>query len=676
MRSRRRSTVALALALVICLLPATASAYRRPGSTTLASLGLDGSPAKDTSEGEFGESYISADGTHIAFASDVAGLALEDVTPPILGPDIFVRDLTTAATRLASVSGSGEPGAGICFSLTSGIDVESGRGSQNPQLSRNGRYVSFESCATNLVPGDTNLQRDVFVRDLKLGTTQRVSVTTDGKETDRQSLWSSMNANGRTVAFASTATTLGGTGDDARWDVFVHDTKTKQTVRASEGPNGENIPKCSHACWPSIDGTGRYVTLTLDKSEDQGGSFNEDAYLKDLETGKLEVINKNSQGEKVALGGSSPPDGVRQHVTPGGRFVLFTSWASDLVPNDSNKLLDLFVRDRELGHTFRVNVSSSGEEIRYAEGTVTLGDSEGVMDSSGRYFVFSSPANNFADNESQAETDAELYVHDRITGSTRMVSVDISGEDPDCGFSPFLTIPSYPAKKPTVSGDGRYIAFHSCARNLVEGDERPPFTDAWQLYVRDQGIHLGPGALVRDGKLSVQGSPDFRDTGYVEVMDDAPPERLSALDGFGGFDISAAVLAYRELEDDLFVRATVEGMSDLAGVATSSMLYGVSFEFEGVKYEARAQRIPGSDYVDAGGASFGLFRCDGDGIGCIRVASLRGGWGTSGPEITLAIPAEVLGLDRGGALSDIEVFTALGTYTGGSISTLDRLAFK
>src|SRR3989440_5054627 len=163
---------------------------------------------------------ISADGRFVAFYSSAANLVGGDTNG---ARDVFVLDRKTGKTTRVSVDSHGAQGNGD---------------SEGPSISTDGRFVAFYSLASNLVAGDTNGVRDVFVRDRKTGKTTRVSVNSHGAQTKRQSIVRSISADGRFVAFYSAATNLVGGDTNAAGDVFVRDRKTGKTNRVGEGCHG------------------------------------------------------------------------------------------------------------------------------------------------------------------------------------------------------------------------------------------------------------------------------------------------------------------------------------------------------------------------------------------------------------------------------------------------------
>jgi WD40-like Beta Propeller Repeat len=212
---------------------------RTTGQTTRVSVNSSGQ------QGNF-DSYkhiqsLSDDGRYITFWSSASNLVTGDTNAKL---DVFVHDQVTGQTILASVNTSGQQG---------------NLGSDLPSISGDGRYVAFASYANNLTTGDTNISRDIFVRDLIAGVTRRVSVSSSGVQANNLSYRSSISTNGRYVAFESSASNLVTGDNNVKDDIFVHDTMTEQTTRVSVSSNGEEGDRQS---WnASISGDGRYIAF-------------------------------------------------------------------------------------------------------------------------------------------------------------------------------------------------------------------------------------------------------------------------------------------------------------------------------------------------------------------------------------------------------------------------------
>src|SRR5260221_5843339 len=264
---------------------------------------------------------ISPDGRYVAFDSESSNLVPGDTNGY---SDIFVYDRVTGTTELVSIATGGAQG-------NSHSTAES--------ISGDGRYVAFESVASNLVPGDTNGFFDVFVRDRQAGTTERVSVSTDGSQGDGDSLACSISSDGRYVAFFSRATTLIPADTNAVGDVFVHDRRTGMTERvsvASDGSQGNEVSGNN-----LISGDGRYVVFDSSASNLVDGDTNGtlDNFVRDLRSGTTELVSIAPDGT-VGNGFSYSPA-----ISADGRFVIFFSGASNLVPGDMGGVLNALVRD-------------------------------------------------------------------------------------------------------------------------------------------------------------------------------------------------------------------------------------------------------------------------------------------------------------------------------------------
>jgi hypothetical protein len=178
---------------------------------------------------------ISADGRYVAFMSWASNLVPGDTNG---SADVFVHDLQTGATTRLSVDSDGNQGNGDSW---------------NPAISADGRYVAFQSWASNLVPGDTNGSADVFVHDLQTGATTRLSVDSSGNEGNDESYDPAVSADGRYVAFESLASNLvpGDTNDE--WDIFVHD--RGPTPTPSQTPTPTDTPTPTETPTPTVTPT-------------------------------------------------------------------------------------------------------------------------------------------------------------------------------------------------------------------------------------------------------------------------------------------------------------------------------------------------------------------------------------------------------------------------------------
>jgi Tol biopolymer transport system component len=330
-------------------------------------------------------------------------------------------------------------------------------GSGEPSVSGDGRYVAFVSEASNLVV-DTNDSQDVFVHDRDTGKTERVSVDSAGEEANSHSFTASISADGRYVAFLSSASNLV-PGDTNGWiDAFVHDRETGRTELVSVNSAGGQLNDRTEEVQVAADG--RYLAFSTRASNvvaaDTNGEW--DVFVHDRETGATERVSVDSAGGQADRGSYGPS------ISADGRQVAFASAASDLVPGDSNGRDDVFVHDRATGDTERMSIDSAG-------GEANSGSFEVSISADGNHVAFASLASNLVHGDSNGRLD--VFVHDRGTGNTQRASIDSAGGQLDANSS-----------APAISADGRQVAFQSDAASAVAGDTNG-VTD---VFVRDREI--------------------------------------------------------------------------------------------------------------------------------------------------------------------------------------------
>jgi Tol biopolymer transport system component len=329
-----------------------------------------------------------------------------------------------------------------------------------PDISADGRYVTFTSNASNLVEGDTNGGTDIFVHDRVTGETQRVSVASDGAQGANSVDWitSSISADGRYVAFKSEARNLV-ESDPNGGNCFVHDRLTGETISVSVPSDGTEGG--SDYVAPAISADGGYVVFD---SSSTGGIFIYDRMTR--ETTLVPVSTDGTQGNIV---------GDVTSISADGRYMVFKSRATNLVEGDTNGVVDCFGHDRLTGETTRVSVASDGTQANgscaFYEWALIFGPS---ISADGRYVAFSSTASNLVEGFTEYPDIyiyAGIYVHNQVTGETTLVSVSSDGTQ--ANGSSWLH---------AISADGRYVAFSSTATNLVEG-----VTDGYEsLYLHDR----------------------------------------------------------------------------------------------------------------------------------------------------------------------------------------------
>jgi Tol biopolymer transport system component len=398
---------------------------------------------RQQANGNSGGAAISAHGRFVAFQSGASNLVAGDTNGHI---DVFVRDRVAQVTRRVSVGPGGQQANGS---------------SRDPAISADGRFVAFQSSATNLVAGDTNNAEDVFVRDRKAQVTRRVSVGPGGQQANGGSAVPAISAHGRFVAFISSASNLvaGDTNDSP--DVFVRDRVAQVTRRVSVGPGGQQANDFSQS--PAISAGGRFVTFTSLASNLVPGDTNghKDVFVRDRVAQLTRRVSVGPGGQQANNISRAPA------ISADGRFVAFTSFASNLVPGDTNGTSDVFVRDRDAQVTQRVSVGPGGQQTNGGNSLVP------VISAHGRFVAFTSFASNLVAGDTNNSPD--VFVRDREAQGTQRVSVGPGGQQANND--------SYSA---AISADGRFVAFTSKASNLVAGDTN----NARDVFVRDRMLQV------------------------------------------------------------------------------------------------------------------------------------------------------------------------------------------
>ncbi|WP_343713628.1 hypothetical protein [Inquilinus sp.] len=302
------------------------------GTTTRISVDTTGGDP----DGLSSSPMISDDGRYVIFHSQAKDLIDGDTNG---FTDVFLRDLQTGTTTLVSVAAGG----GLA-------DGHSG----NTDISASGRYVVFNSGATNLVAGDTNGQTDIFLRDLQTGTTTRVSVSDGEAQGDSYSRDARVSDDGQRVVFLSHAGNLVAGDTNSRDDIFVRDLAAGTTERVSVATDGTHANDYSDQA--SISGDGRYVVFQSAATNLVAGDTNGavDIFMRDLQTDTTVRVSTSGTGAE-ANGRSFSPD-----ISADGRYIVFASEASNLVEGEVIPSFDIFVKDMLTGTVTRLSVAYDG----------------------------------------------------------------------------------------------------------------------------------------------------------------------------------------------------------------------------------------------------------------------------------------------------------------------------
>ena len=350
---------------------------------------------------------ISSDGQEIAFQSWAQNLVPDDT---FFTHDVFLRERHTHEIILISVASDGTRGNG---------------NSSEPAMAGDGRLIAFTSRADNLVANDLNEASDIFVHERYLGRTRRVSVSSAGVEGDGPSSSPEVSPDGRYVVFVSGAENLVNYDGNGREDVFLHDLESRQTTMITFSVLPKMLGGQIHA--PSISIFGYYATFSSSLSNlvagDQNGmwdsfvwampplgnlrrasvtsggiaangttfhtsictlwrfiAFSSDAnnlsteddndvfnvFVHDQIRGRTSLVSVGMDGQPANgdSNGLSTYPGTRW-MSAHGRFVAFNSLADNLVPDDDNEIMDLFVRDRGESNDFDADGVTNHRDLQY-----------------------------------------------------------------------------------------------------------------------------------------------------------------------------------------------------------------------------------------------------------------------------------------------------------------------
>lgn len=427
------------------------------------SLGLEQLPA-----GGAAQPALSADGRWAAFTARPGGAPFTQ---------LYLLDREAGEVTLLSAAPSGAAGDGW---------------TEGSSLSADGAVIAFYSWAGNLAPGDANGVRDLYVRDMLAGSTERVSVASDGSQANDRSgsadARPALSADGRYVAYFSAASNLVAGDRNGLDDIFLYDRRRGRTLRLSTAAGGGDPNGPSRH--PALSADGRIVVFqsqatNLIAAAGPALPGVDQIYALDRESGAVELVSRSGARDSGAPGNGPSAAPV---LSADGRFVAFVSAADNLVPGDGNQAADTFVHDRRTGLTERVSLSSAGVPAN-------RDSSEPAISADGRYVAFTSAASNLVSGD--ANHAADVFLHDRRTRHTIRL---VDGADG-------------PQGAPALAADASLIAFAADAANLVAGDANqagdvflyrhaPPPTYMLAGLVIDAAGRPLPDVRVTAGRLS------------------------------------------------------------------------------------------------------------------------------------------------------------------------------
>lgn len=348
---------------------------------------------------------------------------------------------------------SADPISAIDRVSTTSTGGEANGQSQLGGLSVDGRYVVFGSLATNLVGDKVSSSRDIYVKDRLTGQVERVSVDANGGESNATSAGDpAISRDGTLVVFSSDASDLVSGDSNGNRDVFAKNRLTGAVTLVSVTASGTQANRNCHS--PVLSGNGRYVVFESQSTNlVAGSSGNHNIFMRDLQTGAIEQISVDS-GEIQLVGSSYDPS-----VSQDGSLVVFT--LEDF--SASSYPFPIYLRDRTAGTSTIIS--------RHTDGTIANNQSFGSrLTPDGRYVAYWSDASNLVDSDNNFYSD--VFVRDLQNDVTTRVSLSSSDGETD----------SYSNRIPSISDDGRFVAFASFATNLVTGDNN----GKWDIFLRDR----------------------------------------------------------------------------------------------------------------------------------------------------------------------------------------------
>jgi len=419
-----------------------------PLCTERVSVASDGSQADGVSQA----ASLSADGRLVSFGSLATNLVAGDQNG---NWDIFLHDRATGETRQ------------VTFSPPSNQDGRLGAG--DSFLSADGSFVSYAARAGRAAPGDPlqctsgggiRTVECILVLERSAGDLRPADFRPDGQPGNGFSRWAALSGDGGLVAFWSHSSDLLAGDSNGVADVFVHDSATGITERASvsslgvegDAPSGDVGRVGADAVSVSTDG--RYVVFASHATNLVPGDANGrlDLFLRDRQTGLIEIVNRAADGGPADAEAASRS---RQAISDDGSHVVFASAARDLVRPPTGGGMQVFVRDRIAGANELASVASDGSA---GNGPSTLA----AISADGRYVAFSSAASNLVAGDTNRQVD--IFVRDRVAGRTVRASVATTGDQADDRSA------SQTWEGLALSADGLTVAWSSHATNLVPGD--------------------------------------------------------------------------------------------------------------------------------------------------------------------------------------------------------------
>jgi len=483
---------------------------------------------------------MSADGRYVVFQSTATNLVGGDANGFF---DVFLRDTVTGTTTLLSTATGGTQGNNV---------------SSVAAITDDGRFVFFNSTATNLVGGDTNAVLDVFMRDTQTGVTTRVSTLSDSSQANGASQNVDVTGNGAFIGFQSTATNLVAGDSNGFSDAFVKNLSTGAVTRVSVADDESQANGNSLVARLSDDGNRASFVSTASNltANDTNGAVT-DIFVRDIAAGTTTLVSVSTGG------GSGDGQSSGASISGNGRYVVFQSDATNLVAGDTNGATDIFVRDLQTNTTTRVSTATDGAQSNDLSG-------QAAISADGRYVVFFSLASNLVQGDTNGLRD--IFLKDLVTGNVTRLSVAADG-----------TELNDLSNTPSISADGHYVTFQTQATDTGVGAEG----NGTGFDVFRVSLVAGAGAdrmIGSDGNDSIDGlaGDDILLGGFGNdvLTGGAGADQISGAAGTDTADYSASVAG---VTVDLVLGTgtggdaqgdTLSGIENLTGSAQADHLYG------------------------------------------------------------------------------------------------------
>jgi hypothetical protein len=370
---------------------------------------------------------------------------------------------------------------------------------EDPAISADGSTIAYHSWADDLVPGDTNTTADVFAYDVATGTTTRVSVASDGTQSNvgADSGQPAVSGDGGTVVYDSSAINLVPGDTNNAWDVFAYDMATSTTTRVSVASDGTQAdsdpwtnpggPSSTNSAISDDGGTIVYYSEATNLVPDDTNGL-ADVFAYDVATATTTRVSVASDGTQA--GGLS----FFPAISGDGGTIVYEADAPNLVGGDTNGETDVFAYDVATATTIRVSVASDGTQATGG------GSYQPAISGDGGTIVYYSGATNLVADDTNGEVDA--FVYDVATAATTRVSVPTDGTQAN-GPSGAVVM-----HKPAVSGDGGTIVYDSGATNLVADDTN----NTWDVFVTE--VRADPSQPTTKEECKHEGWRNFPNLGF------------------------------------------------------------------------------------------------------------------------------------------------------------------